>query len=286
MKLKFYWILAAMMLTTPPAIARSFVDFIETPIVLEAKDVLPSDVLEGENYKIESVVRNDGLVNSYRLSSDYGPLEVESTMELLERIGELNAMAAMEKMDQKKVFGDSVLSGIKAPFQGIANLVKEPVDTAKDIVTGTGRFFSNIGRSIVSDDPYQDNAFKVAVGYDASKRANAFELGINPYSNYEPAMSMLGQIAQASVAGGITPKIALAAVGNPVTQVVNAAGTAEGMRKLVRDNSPGELRKINLDKLTKMGISESLAEAFLSNAVYDPQVQTILTGALEQLENV
>lgn len=43
-----------------------------------------------------------------------------------------------------------------------------------------------------------------------------------------------------------------------------SAGTTEGMRKLVRDKSPGELEKINLKKMEQMGIDTSLAEALLS----------------------
>ena len=138
---------------------------------MKAEDVLPANIMKGENYTVDKQVQNDGLVNTYLLSTKYGPLEVESTAELLERIRELEAMNAMEMMDRKKVFGESLVEGVKAPFKGAVNLVKEPLDTTTNIVKGAGQFFSNIGRSIVSDDPYQDNALKVAVGYDASRRA-------------------------------------------------------------------------------------------------------------------
>ena len=86
------------------------------------------------------------------------------------------------------------MAGLKAPFQCAINLVKSPGETTKGIVKGTGQFLSSIGRSVVSDDPYQDNAFKVVVGYDTAKRAFAYDLGIDPYSSYEPAMSMLGRV--------------------------------------------------------------------------------------------
>ena len=279
-------IILACLLSPAMALSLDSMDFVESPVDLEAKDVLASNLLKGENYTIEAKVLNDGLINTYRLSTKYGPVEVESTAELLERIRELEAMSAMEMMDKKKVFGESVVKGVKAPFQGVANLVKAPVDTTKNIVEGTGQFFSNIGRSIVSDDPHQDNVLKVAVGYDASKRAYAYEFGINPYSGFEPALTMLGSISQASVAGGITPRVAMASVGTDLTSVLGAVGTAEGMRKLVRDNPPGALHKINSEKLSKMGVSQPMADAFLNNYEYDPQVETYLVGALEQLASV
>lgn len=275
-----FWVLPATVFAEGQAV------YATPPVELKAEDVLPENILRGENYTVDTVVRNDGLINTYRLSTKYGPLEVESTAVLLERIRELVAMSAMEEMDRKKVFGDSLVEGIKAPFKGAANLVKKPVETTKSIVKGTGRFLSNVGRSIFSDDPYQDNVLEVAVGYDASKRAFAFEFGISPYSSYEPAMEMLGAVSRAAVAGGIAPKVALAAVGTDLSTVVRIVGTTEGMRKLVRDNPPGELHKINAAKLSEMGIPETLIDAFLNNVVFDPQEETLVTGELERLENV
>lgn len=260
--------------------------YVEAPITLEAKDILPVKLLRGDNYVIEDRIKNDGLVNTYQLTTNYGPLNVESTAGLMIRISELKAMSSMEEMDRKKVFGDAVVAGVKAPVQGAVKLVKEPVKTTKGVIKGTGRFLSNIGRSLVSDDPYQDNALKVAIGYDAAKRGFAYELGINPYSSYEPAMSMLGRIAQAAVAGGMAPKAAMAAISHDVVTVMRITGTSEGMLKLVRDNPPGELEKINAAKLAEMGIPKSLADAFLRNYVYDPQEQTLLVGELERLKGV
>lgn len=258
----------------------------EAPIVLRSADILPEKWLKGRNYSVDDRVSNDGLINTYQLTTRYGPLTVESTELLRVRIGELNAMAVIEEMDRQKIFGDSLVSGIKAPFQGMANLVMDPVETSKDVVEGAGRLFSNIGRAIVSDDPHQDNALKVAVGYDAAKRAFAYELGINPYSSYEPVMSELGEIAMASVSGGLLPRAAMAAVGGDVVAVLQLSGTSEGLRKLVRDNPPGELEKLNRSKLATMGVAPQIADSFLNNHLYDPQEKTFLVGELARLGDV
>jgi hypothetical protein len=266
--------------------ATAYSESTKPPFILEAKDVLPKNQLKGSNYTVNEAVQNDGLVNTYRLTTSYGPLTVESTAELMIKIAELNAMNAMTQMDTEKIFGDAVLEGLKAPIRGIESIVKAPIETSKGIIKGTGRFFSNIGRSIVSDDPYQDNTFKVAVGYDAIKRAYAYELGIDVYSDYERLISMLGRVAQASAAGGIAPRMAMSAINLDVVTVLSLSGTSEGMRKLVRDNPPGELLKINTEKLAEMGVPSSLAEAFLNNYVYNPQETTLLVGQLASLGGV
>jgi hypothetical protein len=243
-------------------------------------------LLKGEHYTIKEQAVNDGFINTYVLDTDYGPLKVESTAELMIRIDELNAIAIMEEMDRKGVFGDAVVKGVKAPFKMVADLVKEPVDTSKDVAKGTGHFFSSVGRAIVSDDPDQDNVLKVAVGYDAAKRQYAYEFGIDPYTSYEPVRDKLGQISRASVAGGLAPRVAMAAVDHGVATAMSISGTAKGMKELVRDNPPGALEKINRKKLEEMGVDSSLTEAFLDNYKYNPQEKTLLVGELETMQGV
>lgn len=261
-------------------------EFLTSPIVLHAKDVLPAKLIRGNNYVINDRVQNDGLINTYELKTPYGSVTVESTEQLMARINELNAIQVMAEMDRQKVFGDALVAGVKAPVKGAINLVKAPVETTKGAIEGAGRFLSNIGRSVMSDDPHQDNAIKVALGYDAAKRGFAYEFGINPYSSYEPAMSKLGEIAQASVAGGLAPRAAMAAVDSGVVTALRVTGTAEGMRKLVRDNPPGELEKINRAKLEGMNINPSLIDTFLNNYAFDPQEKTLLVGELERLKGI
>ncbi len=261
-------------------------DFRQTPIILKAQDILPQDLLQGENYKVENEVKNDGIFNTYQLNTDYGQITVESDSILMIRIAELKALKAMEELQGSEAFAESLGGTVTGTAKGAGKLVTSPVETSKGIVKGTGRYLSNLGRSFFSKDPDQDNAMSVALGYDATKREYAYEFGINPYSHYEPAMSRLGEISRASVAGGLAPKVALTAVGGGVATGVNIGITAEGMRQLVRDKSPGELTKINRKKLEQMGVDKKLVETFLNNYTYNPQEETLLVGAMESMKNV
>jgi len=56
--------------------------------------------------------------------------------------------------------------------------------------------------------------------------------------------------------------------------------------QLVRDNPPGKLKKINREKLEKMGLEASLIEAFLDNYRYNPQEETLLVGGLDTMKGV
>lgn len=268
---------------TSDAVARKYA---QTPIMLKANDVLSENIIKGVNYKVADKVINDGLINTYKLYTDYGPITAEGNAELMIRINELKALKVMEEVEQTGVLGDAVIAGAKAPFKGAVALVTSPIDTTTGAVKGTGQFLSNVGRSIISDDPAQDNAIKVAIGYDAVKRKFAYEFGINPYSSNEPVMGKLGEIARAAVAGSIAPRAVMAAADSDFVTGMRITATAKGMKELVRDNPPGKLEKINRSKLEQIGVSSSLTEAFLDNYSYDPQEKTLLIGELETMKGV
>lgn len=276
----FHFLTVVLFLSSTTLYAANYAN---PPIVLNAQNILKTDQLTGSNFQVDNEVQNDGLINFYTLETDYGQLNVESTAELQVRIGELNALVVMEKLDRKEVFKESVVKGVKATGEGIKELVTDPVDTTKEMIKGTGQFLSNIGQAFVSDDPDQDNALKVALGYDVAKRQFAYEFGINPYSDYEPAMDRLGETARAAVAGGLAPKVALSAVDHTLTTVAKVSGTMRGMQKLVRDNPPNKLREINQKKLEVMGLPDELINAFLDNYNYDPYEETLLVGELETM---
>ena len=260
--------------------------FQQTPILLKASELLPANLIKGDNYRIAETVQNDGVINTYQLDTDDGFIFVESTAELLVRINELKALTKMNEMERSGVFKDSLISGVKAPVKLAGNLVTSPIQSSKDIVKGTGGFISNVGRSIFSRDPHQDNVLKVALGYDATKRKFAYEFLINPYSDYDPVVLRLGTISKAAVTGGILPRAAMVAIGGTVGTALGLSATAKSMKLLVRDNPPGALRKINKNKLIAMKVEPELIEIFLDNYNYDPETKTILVGELESMEGV
>jgi hypothetical protein len=256
------------------------------PIMLKASEILPQNLLTGSNYKIAEAVMNDGLVNTYQLETKYGPLTVESTSLLLIRINELRAIDRMEQLKGTNVYKDAFEKSAVAPLKTAEGLVTAPIETTTGVVTGIGRWFGDVGRSVTSDDPYQSGVLKTASGYASAKREFAYEFGVDPYSSYQPLQKALDEIAKAAGLGGLTVKVAFAAIPGGVGTVISASGTAEGMRALVRDKSPAELEKINAQKLKEIGIPESLAKVFLKNPNYSPQEKTSLVSELATMSRV
>ena len=269
-----------------PAGAQDLPEFQKIPITLKASEQLPKNVLMGPNYRIEANVKNDGFVNTYRLTTVYGPLKVEGTSLLMDRTNELKALSHMEEIEQTDTFAEALKKGTTAPVRTAKGLVTHPVDTVSGIASGVGNWFKDIGNAITSDDPHQEGALSAAIGYAAAKRKFAYEYGINPYTRYEPVQDKLNKIARASVVGGLTPKVAFSLIKKPVGTVLKVTGTADTMKQLVRDKSPAELDEINGEKLKAMGVEDSIAKEFLKSPHFDPQEETLLVGELEAMKNV
>jgi hypothetical protein len=127
---------------------------------------------------------------------------------------------------------------------------------------------------------------KTVIGHAPAKRKFAYEYKVDPYSDFEPLQEALNDIAWVATGGGLTPKVAFAAIGGTAGTILQATGTAEGMRKLVRDKSPAELDDINEEIMRQMNIPAAAAMALLDNHHYNPQEKTFLVGALQRMEGV
>jgi hypothetical protein len=58
----------------------------ETPPVLKASQVLPSQLLQSKHHKVLEEVRNDGYLNFYRVSSKFGEFEAQGNTMLLSHL--------------------------------------------------------------------------------------------------------------------------------------------------------------------------------------------------------
>ena len=284
--MRFWATLVFMCCAILPVGAQDLPEVQKVPIVLKAVEVVPQNVMKGPNYQIEQKVINDGFVNTYRLTTDHGPLKVEGTSLLMERTNELKALSHMQDVEQTDTFAEALKKGASAPVRTAKGLVTHPVDTVSGIASGVGSWFEDIGNAITSDDPHQEGALSAAIGYAAAKRKFAYEYGINPYTRYEPVQDKLTKMARAAVIGGLTPKVAFALIKHPVGTVLKLTSTADTMRQLVRDKSPAELDEINAEKLKAMGVEDPLAKDFLKSPYFDPQEETLLVGELEAMKNV
>jgi len=259
----------------------------KTPVTLNAADVLPKAMLTGEGYSINSNVTNDGFQNTYSLKTDYGNFSITGNQALRARIQEIRATKALEELERSDAFKDAVKDTASGMVEGGKALVTSPVETSKGAAKGVGRWLGNVGRSVTSDDPHQENVLKVALGHDAVKRAYAVEMGVDPYTDFEPFQTQLGQVARASSAGGLIMSVGadVASSGTMAGTVVTVVSVA-GMKDILKDEPPSTLSRINREKLEKMGVGKTQIEALLKNYNYSPADMTLMVEALKRMGKI
>jgi hypothetical protein len=255
-------------------------------ISVKVETFLSAELISGPHYTMAPKAEIRRAIAFYNLDTSYGKTKVSGTVALLERIDELRAIATLEEMKKTDVYTDAVKKSAGGPLDTGKALVDDPVGTVSDTAKGLGGFLADVGYSIVSDDPSQENVAKTATGFSAAKRKLAHQLGVNPYSSFEPLQDHMSEIAWTMVGGGLTVTAAFSMINNTAGLVVRVTAGSNKARTLVRDNSPRKLKNHNIEALEAMGVSEDLAEAVLDNHNFDPEAITRIVVALQELAGV
>ena len=261
-------------------------EFQKTPVVLQASDVLPRELIQGPDYSVRATVVSDGFINTYDLDTNYGPLRVESTALLLKRIGELKALAQIEQLKNTDVYMNAFKQVARGPINTAEGLVQDPSGTISNVASGIGRFLSNVGSAVTSDSPNRGKLLNSVSGQASYKRQYAAEFGVDPYTSYEPLQKALTDLSWTAAAGGLTVKAAFMAIPGGAGFAVGAMGTADTATNLLRDKTPAELASINQSSLAGMGVSDVSIQAFMQNTYFDPYEQTLLVSALAGMTGV
>ena len=138
-------VLAALLGFMVPAFAQQGY---EPAPVLSASKILPPELLSGANHRVQERVTNDGYLNTYQIDSKFGTFTAVSTAVLRKRIGEINAMVVMEKVQGSKEYVASIKEAGLDAMNSAMSLVTSPVKTLTGAVQGLGAAFSRVGESM------------------------------------------------------------------------------------------------------------------------------------------
>ena len=260
----------------------------ESVPVLNASKMLPPELVSGPNHRVQERVANDGFLNIYTIDSKFGQFKAVSTALLKERVQEINAMAAMDKLKGTKEYGTAVKESALSAMVAAKDMVFQPVQTLKTAASGVAVAFRRAGDSVfgAKRSDTEDNRFKSLIGFSNYKRDYAYDLGVDVYSRNEVLQDRLNEIAWVGFAGGLTVSAAMAAVPGGAGIAMTAIGTTRLTREIFKNQPPSDLRRTNTEKLKAMGIEPSTVEMFINESIFSPREQTILVSALDEMRGV
>ena len=256
--------------------------------VLSASKILPPELLSGPNHRVQERVTNDGFLNTYQIDSKFGTFTAVSTAMLRKRIGEINAMVVMEKVQGSKEYIDSIKEGGLDAMTSAMSLITSPVKTLTGAVQGLGAAFSRVGESLTGAKRSQseDARIKDAIGFSTAKRDYAYQFDVDVYSDNQKLQDMLNKISWAGYAGSLTWSAAMAAVPGGAGVAMTVIGSNKLLNQIFQTTPPVELRKKNTEKLLAMGVHPEVVDTFINNTIFSPREQTLLVHAMSEMNGV
>ena len=260
----------------------------EPPPTFTAAQLLTPAQLKGPHHTVAGVVQTEGYYHEFRIQSDFGAFDAFGSSQLAVRLHEVEALAKLDDVSKTEVFLAAAGHSVVNVGKGVANVVTEPADTAKNLGSGIKRWGVNLGRqskravdSATSDDPAEasrqgDNAAvsagKAVLGVSRASRRWAQKVGVDPYTTNAVLRKALDDFGQADAAGSIATKVVL-----PIPGVVGMTATVSD---LVWSKDPEELRKFNEQRLRELGVPDATAKKLFLNSAMTLSLETRLIASL------
>ncbi len=240
----------------------------------------------GPNYVVMSPVSSDGMLRHYTVHTRWGDFETIGDQLMAARIKELHALHALDETNATKSFGQAVLKAGLGPVVFAGNLISKPVDTTQKTVAGIGQTLGDISSGFNNMGKSRDDAVASLTGEAREKRVIALDLGVDPYTDFEPLAYRLDELAGAAAAGHIVVSGAFMAVPGAAGLAVSNTATAGTFGDAISDSSSAQLMDINRDKLARLGVDGSTAASLFANRNYTPVDVTAMVESLLSLGGV
>lgn len=237
----------------------------------------------GGNWTVAPAVRSDGFLRLFDVKTPYGDFQVNGWRRMNERLQEFRALQTLERMSRTEVFADALARGGLAPIRFGRDFVLDPVETTGNLISGVGRMFRNVAASVSNAGSSRDPLFDRLVGITAAERELAFELQVDPYSDFTPLRHGLEDVAHAMVAGGLTVSVAMSAIPGGAGTAVSATSRAAGFADSVYSKTSDEITVLVTEKLEALRVDEATIAKFNGNRWYSPNDQFAIAEALEKL---
>lgn len=260
----------------------------DPPPRFTANALLPPSVVRGPHHQVHEAVNTDGYFHEFTVSSAFGSFQAVGRTQLVVRIQEIEALAALEDVSKTGVFLAAAGQSVVKIGQSAAAVVSDPAGSAKGLGAGIKRFGVNLGRrtqrAVAStgdagaaeetkdSGAVAGSAAKSVLGVSTAMRRWARKVGVDPYTTNSVLQKALEDIARVDAAGSIATKVAV-----PIPAVVGMTAT---VGDLVWSQDPEEVRKINERGLRALAVPDAAAKDLFRNPWFTLTYQTRLVAAL------
>jgi len=268
-------LVAALAFLPTPLFAQGY----ESPPTFSAAKVLPPDLLQGPYHQIVGPVTVQGFLNRYQMQTKYGTFTVEGTELLRMRVREVAATAALEKVNTAETVVASAGRTALKPVETAKDLITAPGKTVGEAWKGVGGWFNRVDASMSATDPNREGTVASLTGGSKARLKLAYDLGVDPYTTFEPLNAELYRVASASAVGETGVNIGLAFVTGGAGIAISVGGTTSSIRQILRDKTAAELEQLGRTQLAAMGVSPGTIDAFYATPGLTPTDKAVIVAS-------
>src|SRR5262249_40901241 len=153
-------------------------------------------------------------------------------------------------------FVEAVGNAGLAPVRFGRDLVLDPVETTGNLVSGIGSMWDKAVDEVEHSGASRDSFVESVVGIKKAMRELAFELKVDPYTDFTPLRDGLEDVARVMAAGDISVSAAISAIPGGAGIAVSATSRASSLANPIRDKSSAEIAALVVAKLTALDVGE------------------------------
>lgn len=239
--------------------------------------------VRGSNYTVRPTARSDGIMRIFEVDTRYGQLQFDGVEFTKMRLREIEATAALEKMSQSEAWAKSFGRAAFAPLKFGVDFVVNPADAIGRSATGIHNMFDRTGASIAGQRSNRDSLPDSLLGISDAQRQVAFELGVDPYTDFPPLAERMKQMSRAMAGGQLTVKAGLMAVTGGIGIGISAASNVEGAKETLRDKTAAQVIVEVKTILIALQVPDDRLNRLVENRNYTPADLLIMARALAEI---
>ncbi len=263
-------------------------DGLEEKAILKASSLIAPELLKSDLYTVEEEVVNDGLLNHYTVRSKFGQFRADSDLALKQLLHEIQAIAAMKKIDTKNTAAESVVESGKHAVDAVGNLVTDPQKTLEGAAAGVSSLFHRASQAVGrrQTTAAEDPKIEQIIGKSKSKGDIANKFGVSVYSQNPVLQGELERLGWADYLGGLGVGLAQSAVPGASGLLLTTSGTARLLNEVINNTPASELWVRNKNALEAMNVDPDTVQLFLNNPSFSPALFTIMVEAMKEMKGV
>ena len=248
---------------SPPSQDTNQTDPFEAPEVLDARDILPPELLKSEHHTVLDEVVPFGFTHHFFITSPLGQFEAYGEEMLRIRIQEIEALSKMEGVDKFSALAQGAGHALLSPLYFVKDLLVAPADTLIGVPKGIWRFVTRAKEMAVGDrGELEEDESKELIGFSTVKRRIADRLGVDPYSSNHLLQRKLDRLSWSGFAGDAGVRLLTIPIVGPAGPILTGTSWSSTIGQLLRDSAPEDLRRLNREKLETMDFNGFLIEKF------------------------